>query len=175
MTLNGFLVGQTLFNWLISPPGQELINGVVKESLLDHLYSNNPLSISDMHPVKPIFGDHSMIGASISTVKPQPSFCYRRNWSSYNKTTLCENLALVDWHCDSAEIQSCWNNFENKILEVIDNLVPLTSFSNYITTKQTFPKSIKSQMNLRKRLIASFRSSKSAVTKTRLSAVNKEI
>ena len=169
------LSGTDLVQMVNFPTWSRTINGVVKESLLDHFYSNNPLSISDIHPVEPIFGDHCMIVASICTVKPPPSFCYRRNWSSYDRSTLCENLALVDWHCDYDDVQSYWNNFENKLLAVIDNLVPLTSFSNHITTKQTLPASIKSKINLRKRLIASFRSSKCAVTKTRLSVVNKEI
>jgi endonuclease/exonuclease/phosphatase family metal-dependent hydrolase len=90
------LSGSDLVQMVNFPTWSRTINGVVKESLLDHLYSNNPLSISDIHSVEPIFGDHYMIVASMCTVKPQPSFCYRRNWSSYNTTTLCENLALVD-------------------------------------------------------------------------------
>jgi hypothetical protein len=131
------LSGTDLVQMVNFPTWSRTINGVVKESLLNHFYSNNPLSISDIHSVEPIFGDHYMIAASICTVKPQPSFCYRRNWSSYDRSTLCENLALVDWRCDYDDVQSYWNNFENKILEFIDNLVPLTSFSNNITTNQT--------------------------------------
>jgi hypothetical protein len=77
-------------------------------------------------------GEAEQIIASINTVKPRPTFSYRKKWSRYYKI---------------------WNNFGNKILEVINNLVPLTSFSNNIATKQTLPASIKSKINLGKRLI----------------------
>jgi hypothetical protein len=52
----------------------------------------------------------------VSSIKPQPTFTYRRDEKSYNSQTLCERLAEVDWSCDFDNVQSCWNSFENKAL-----------------------------------------------------------
>ena len=45
-------------------------------------------------------------------------------------------LSLVEWSNNFGDVQSIWNDFETKIIKVIDELVPLTEFSNNIVIKE---------------------------------------
>ncbi len=151
------------------------VNGVIKESTLDHLYSNQPLMLSNLHPVEPLFGDHRMVVATLYSTKPEPTFTFRRDWRGYDKNILCEKLSNVNWQTDTGDVQSCWNNIENNILEVIDNLIPICSFNNNVITKQSLPPWMKNKINLRKRLLNAYKVWKNPLTRTRLNILNKEI
>jgi hypothetical protein len=62
-------------------------------------------------------------------------------------------LGDVDWSCSADSVQTCWNDFENKLLKVVDELVPIAEFSDKIAIKKTLPAVIKNKLNRRKRLI----------------------
>jgi hypothetical protein len=115
------------------------VNGVIKESMLEHVYCKKPLMLSNLHPVVPLFGDHRMVVATLFSTKPEPTFTFRKDWHGYDKNILCEKLSHVNWQAETGDVQSCWNNIENNILVVIDNLIPICSFNNNLTTKQSLP------------------------------------
>ena len=46
-----------------------LVNNVYKSSLLDHVYSTNCTSISNIQSLKPIFGDHLLVHFDINIPK----------------------------------------------------------------------------------------------------------
>ena len=48
------------------PSWSRMVNTVLRESTLDHVYTNNPLKISNIEHLDPIFGDHCMITLKIS-------------------------------------------------------------------------------------------------------------
>jgi hypothetical protein len=56
--------------------------GKVKESTSDYVYSNNTLSILNLSPVEPIFGNHLMVVFEVSSKRLQPTFPHRRDWKS---------------------------------------------------------------------------------------------
>jgi hypothetical protein len=97
-----------------------MVNNALRESTLDHVYTNNPLNATTIEHLFPIFGDHCIITLKISHKKPEKAFTFRRDWSKYNKELVCKNLSTVDWSCYSNNLQSSLNNFENKILDVCD-------------------------------------------------------
>ena len=43
---------------------------------------------------------------------------------------LCNALKDVDWSMDIEDVQGFWNDFEFKIIKVIDELIPLNVFVN---------------------------------------------
>jgi hypothetical protein len=73
-----------------------MVNNALRESALDHIYTNNPLNVTNIEHLDPIFGDHCMITLKITYTKPEKAFTFRRDWSKSNKELLCEKLNTVD-------------------------------------------------------------------------------
>lgn len=152
-----------------------IVNGVLRESVIDHVYVNNPIDIENLHKVDPICGDHSMIVFTIKSNKQKPTHTLRRDWKNYDKSKLCDKLNQIDWSCDADSVQGCWNDFESKLLKVVDDLIPVTKFSDTVTSKQTMPSSIKNKYNKRKRLLRIYRLKRDEISKARLKQINSEI
>ena len=68
-------------------------------------------------------------------------------------------------------VQEFWNSFENKLINVIDEIVPLSTFNRGMV-KTNIPKSIKNKINKRNRLLKSFKKSPSIVLKSRITYLN---
>ena len=69
--------------------------------------------------------------------RQQPKITLRRDWRKYSKDKLCACLTQVDWTNDGINVQQVWNDFENKLINVIDMLVPILNFT--ITRLTTSP------------------------------------
>ena len=55
-----------------------------------------------------------------------------------------------DFGLEITDVQSMWNMIENKLINVVDKLDPLTEFKDSITTSSSkTPRVIKRKMNLR--------------------------
>ena len=152
-----------------------IVNSQVRESLIDHVYSSNPASILTVDGFKPVFGDHTMVNVSVELNRPVPTTYHRREWKRYNKETLCGMLADVDWNIRDDSVQSYWNTFENKLVEVVDKIAPMCTFTNGGHVKANIPQRIKQKINQRKRLLRNFRKTKDVRTKMQLDMVDKEV
>jgi hypothetical protein len=102
-----------------------IVNSQVRESLTDHVYSSNPASILSVDGVKPLFGDHTMVNVVVKLNRPIPTTYHRRDWKRYNKGTLCSLLSGEDWNIQDDSVQSYWNTFENKLIQIVDNIAPM--------------------------------------------------
>jgi hypothetical protein len=49
----------------------------------------------------------------------------KRNWRGYSKDLLLEELKKVDWNIDCTQVQDFNNELEQKLLTIIDNLIPV--------------------------------------------------
>ena len=106
--------------------------------------------------LSPCFGDHDLILVHLCLVRPPPRTSFRRSWLRYSPEALCAGLSLVDWSNNATDVQGAWDDFENKLIAVVDNLVPLSEFKNNLQVK--LPSNvIKRKINLRKRLLKNFR------------------
>ena len=45
--------------------GSRIVNNVLRESILDHIYVNDPTVVSGVHSIKPCVGDHLVISATL--------------------------------------------------------------------------------------------------------------
>ena len=79
------------------PTWQRVINNVLKESILDHVYVQDPTIIVNVNSTKPLIGDHKLIVLEIAAEKQQPKPMLTRNWHSYTKLKLLEALATVNF------------------------------------------------------------------------------
>ena len=105
-----------------------LVGLVLRSSLLDHIYVNNINLVKLISHIKPCFGDHELIIAHCCIIKPQQKITQRRDWQHYSKEKLVEMLSYVDWENNCNNVQDTWNDFENKLVDIVDSLVPISDF-----------------------------------------------
>ena len=70
------------------PTWSRIINGIRKESLLDHVYLNNMATFNSVYYDSPVFGDHVLVITELSllTVTTKVNNALMRKWSLYSKT-----------------------------------------------------------------------------------------
>ena len=68
----------------------------------------------------------------------------RRDWRKYSQEVLLSELALVDWTLDFKNVQNVWDDFESKLVKVVDKIVPLTELKSN-TVKTTIPNAIRNK------------------------------
>jgi hypothetical protein len=74
-----------------------VVNGAHRESILDHLYTQNPCQIRNLQEFKPIFGDHSIVIFDHDLIKPKPITSIKTNWKNYLTDWLLNMLSNVTW------------------------------------------------------------------------------
>ena len=57
------------------PTWSRLVNGRLRESVLDHVYTSNPTVVCDLYSVQPMFGDHLLLVCYIESDKPPVASC----------------------------------------------------------------------------------------------------
>jgi hypothetical protein len=130
------------------------VSGVVRVSVLDHVYASDPTLLTNLSGIKPIFGDHCMVQFKYAAGRPVVKTTIKINWMRYEKELLLELLREVDWNIASDGVQGCWNKIENKLIKIVDKLAPLQEFKNNSSIKtKIIPRDIKSLINRRKNLL----------------------
>ena len=81
--------------------------------------------------------------------KNMPIKC--RDCHNYTKELLKVKLARVDWNINIDDVQQYWNVFQNVLINIIDEMVPLVNFSGNLI-KGKVPKVIKNKINKQNRL-----------------------
>ena len=103
-----------------------LYEGSYRSSLLDHCY------LSDLHTLKNVklleaeISDHTpiMIELAVNKISEKRTIL-KRNWNNYSRDLLLEELRKIDWNIDCIEVQDINNELEQKLLTVVDKLVPV--------------------------------------------------
>ena len=103
-----------------------MVNGILMESLLYHVYMSNPTSVSDIHGVILYFEDHILIGLDYASTKQYPVTWTRINWTKYTRDGLCALLSVINWNISDDSVQCYLNYYENKLKDEVDKIVPLT-------------------------------------------------
>ena len=124
----------------------------MNESILDHIYVKDPTCVSGIQSTKPLFGDHMLVSITVRLEKKVDEVSIRRDWRKYSKIVLLDELSRVDWNSDVNNVQNMWDEFESKLVRVVDKITPLTEFING-KVKIKLPNSIKNKINIRKRLL----------------------
>ena len=123
---------------------------------------------------KPCFGDHELVMVQLRLVRPPLRTSTNRNWCKYSKEKLCEYLAMVDWSNEATTVQDVWNDFEVKLINVVDSVLPISEMVNNLVPHNP-SKFVKRKQNLRKRLLKNFKRNPSADLKNWINSLNFEI
>ena len=165
-----------LMQMISNPTWQRIINGNLKESILDHLYVKNPTNVKNLILDKTIIGDHTLLMFEFQYCPDPPNRVLKRCWKGYSKELLCAELSKTDFNIQADTPQSYWNQLEQKILTITDQIVPYVPFINNASVKSLQPNSaMKKKLNLRKRLIKISRTNPNDPLRIRINNLNKEI
>ena len=97
-------------------------------------------------------------------------------WTNYSKENSIHVLSNVDFNIELTASSLQWNIFENIVLSVIDELVPLVPFLNNKTMQSTITcPIIKSKLNPRKKLLTKLKIVKSNEIRNQIRNLNVKI
>ena len=141
------------------------------QSVLDHIYVNCVSLVQNVSHSKPIFGDHELVTAELCIIKPVTKLSLHRDWRHYSKEKLNDRLGVVDWSNNAHDVQELWNDFEVKIIRVIDELIPNTEFHDGKLLTALNP-IVKHKLNLRNRLLKQMKRRPTLDLKKRIKKLN---
>ena len=106
-----------------------------RSSILDHIYIKDPTVITKINYVQPFFGDHVLVEFIVDSKLNAVTENICRDWRNYSKDLLCDKLSNINWDIDVCEVQQFWNVFENLLIKVVDDIVPMTVFHGNVGSK----------------------------------------
>ena len=151
-----------------------LVGTEFRASILDHIYLKDPTIITDIKFLNPYFGDHVLIEFKVNAFKNKIVPVKRRDWRKYSKEILITKLRNVNWNIQIEDAQQYWNVFENMLVNIVDEIVPMVEYHNNVIKEKT-PGIIKNKINKRNRLLKKFRKFKTPELKRRIADLNFEI
>ena len=112
-----------------------------------------------VNQIDPTFGDHLLIHVELSLKDVTAvNYIFKRNWKNFSSEILIEKLLVsfesvtFDWR--DLNVQEHWNQLENLIVTIVDELAPLVPFvDNAVIKSKKVPPFVKNKINVRKRLI----------------------
>ena len=151
------------------------INGIKRSSILDHIYTTNPLLINNIMPIITEIGDHVLVTFKINFKRALENIIWKRDWRNYNKNLLMEKLNNCDFNTNLNCVQETWNRFENVMINIVDELTPLVPYSNGNFFSNKTPPKIKNLLNIKKRLLKLKKKNCSEALCQKLKSLDKEI
>jgi hypothetical protein len=104
---------------------RRVVNGVLKTSLLDHVYENIHGLVENIDEISKSTSDHTPLLIDV-TLK----ICHKvetkvvRNWSAYSKERLLDLLSKTSWEINCHDVQDFNNELEQKVMSVLEILIP---------------------------------------------------
>ena len=173
---NEVLCDKNLVQLVNFPTWSRCVNGTLRESLLDHVYASSPTCISNLSSLVPYFGDHVLIYLKYDEAKPEPKKSFKRSWQQYSQSKLVSMMSLLNWEIESDSVQDCWNEIENKLVNIIDILAPIEEFANESSVKSSkTPIFIKKLMNRRKHLLSRLKKGFQQIVKDEIKSIDTKI
>ena len=77
------------------PTWSRIINNVLIESLLDHIYVKDPTTVCEIQSTKPLFGDHLLVSVTLRLERKVYVSSLRRDWRKYSKEVLLSKLMRI--------------------------------------------------------------------------------
>ena len=151
------------------------VNKIKRFSIIDHVYTNTPEIITDICPNATDIGDHVIVTFLIECQTKNQSPVMKRDWRFYSKEKLIRKLNDVTFVTNLDDVQQTWNLFENCLIEIIDDIVPLTPFINDSVVGSTISPAIKSLINKKKQILKRKKSATNFNEHVKLREISKEI
>ena len=128
------------------------VNGEKRFSIIDHIYTDHPEQISNLMSTLTDIGDHMLISCEIVASKSPKKVIMKRDWRNYSKDKLIMKLKILSTLPRTNCVQETWNKFENILINIVDDIVPLVPFVDNSIKEKLSPK-LKNLLNQKKRLL----------------------
>ena len=157
------------------------INGSIKTSILDHIYTNNNAIVNNLNFETPTFGDHVLVMATLTNKNFKGiEMKIKRNWNLYTPQAVAVAIScginLMNNQYDNLNVQEQWNQLERVMVETADQMAPLVGQGLTRVVRSCQPMGIiKSKLNKRKRLLKESRLNQSGAHAAEIKLLNKEI
>ena len=173
--LNSLFDTISLIQLVNFPTWHRSVSGSIKSSILDHVYSNDPTIIQNIHSITPHSGDHLIVVFNINEKVYIPEPRWKRNWKKYDVAILNDKLSQEDWQFEADSVQDYWNILEDKLINIIDELIPYEISINNLHCSEKGSNYINNKLNKRKRLLKNFNKSKNSELKMKIKLLDKDI
>ena len=157
------------------PTWSRFVNNIHKNSILDHVYTNNLALVNNCTSITPNFGDHLLITIELTQMKPPIKNITRRNWKNYSKQNIVNELSKINFEIDCTDVQQYWNIFENYVITAVDKIVPIVDLCPMKIKKAEIPTAIRTKMNQRSRLIKINKNQPSLELKNKIKSLDRVI
>ena len=157
------------------PTWSRIVQNILKESILDHVYTNDSTLVENIASITPFGGDHKIITFTTLGICQPPTPIRKRDWKLYSKESLIDKLTVINWQIEADDVQSYWNIFENKLLKAVDELVPYKIYTNDHLNSSYKPQFIKNILRECKTLLKSFNREKQVITKNRIKVLDSQV
>ena len=151
------------------------IAGIIKESMIDHVYIKDTTVIKSLTHLTPAIGDHRLITLTLLESREPPTKSLKRNWKYYSKDLLLNKLSICTFDYNITNVQQFWNHLENKIICVVDSVAPLTEFTNNLITATCPQNLVKPLINKKRRLLKDYKLTKNLVKLEEIKILNNKI
>ena len=152
------------------------VNGTKRSSTIDHIYTNDPFKVTKIKAIETDIGDHVLVTCELMGSPTPPESVMKRDWRIYSKEKLINMLTYeLDPDLKPNSVQCTWNYFENVMINVIDELAPLTPFVNDQITKNVDCPQLKNLLNRKKRLLRRKRTHDNLEINLSLKSLSKDI
>ena len=74
---------------------------------------------------------NTILHLELNQDKQSLDVAWRRDWRAYNKDMLCLRLSSLNWNFTSDSVQAYWNELENKLVAIVDELAPMVKHNNF--------------------------------------------
>ena len=108
-----------------------VINGNLKESLLDHIYVNKLENVLKITYSVPTFGDYKFISIELDLTPPSnDTSLLKHDWSKYDPNLINDKMAhdllyLNNMNADVLTVNVYWNVLETVLIKTNDCVAPL--------------------------------------------------
>ena len=141
-TLRDFATDLNLIQVVDFNTWSRTINGILKESMLDHVYLNNPATLHSVYYETPVFGDHVLVITELNFIKADVNkkCVLKRSWINYSPCVLKATMyPLIVTKLDifiNCTVQSFWNLLEHVIISATDIVAPIIEINESSKTKK---------------------------------------
>jgi hypothetical protein len=149
--------------------------GLLQQSRLDHVYTNNIGQVESVEEGSAPISDHTPVIIKMAQRKVNGKRkIWIRDWSKYSKEELLSRLSLEDWNINCVFVQDFNERLERQIMSAIDILIPFRQRTiNELSRPET--QRIRNLKKKRKRVYQNAKRRSSAVLLQRSKKMGKQI
>ena len=78
------------------PTWSWIVNNVLLESIIDHIYVKDPTLVSGIQSTKPLFGDHFLVLITVRLEKGEPDLLIHDHKVKFKMYIMCGSLSQIN-------------------------------------------------------------------------------